>query len=576
MAKVKSPPKPKGKAPIEIVVNYDLFDLPTAFHKAGLAGLVLLIESLKVRHVLTEGEAKYEMTSTCVTVTFTDVLIQKLMDDVYDAKVVEVSVKSKWPGADLKREETVEEEVDGKKLKSKRYIYDQVQPKGSFFNNVFDGEKEIWRKLWRDMLWNITRGRPTTRIPFNERADRKPCGEGEATWTNLLKVEKARGNNGFHIAELSSALFPGAQAVNAEGIAFEGRAEENLLLHFWTLVVLVYVPNVVEADGSSDFVGYTLAVPEVSDLVDFVEEYPKILSGFKSTVRGYRPAEAVIDIAAEGGLSFLNHLAELAEEKAKDTTLRYSIRSVEYLHLVKAGNNIKTMAAGRVSPNPKLLSGYRAIVSPKPGVEPSFRNPLFRRGLLIALLEGDEWFRPFGKTFAGFEVVLFIRQSRKSDDAEQKGPPQFATDSAKMFQYESQQFINTLERFKTMPEADRPKLNAPLPVIVNRVVRNYVLTRTQEKTGIDPDKYKTPEGETDYKALPGEFNETKQKLALGLMLEFRSRKYQAFIDHFAATFFSVTQRLAESDRLLLADSLLREDRQEALKTLTLMSLSANS
>jgi CRISPR-associated protein Cmx8 len=242
----------------------------------------------------------------------------------------------------------------------------------------------------------------------------------------------------------------------------------------------------------------------------------------------------------------------------------------------KAGNNIKTMAAGRVSPNPKLLSGYRAIVSPKPGVEPSFRNPLFRRGLLIALLEGDEWFRPFGKTFAAFEVDLFIRQPRKSDDADQKGPPQFATDASQKLHHETRLFIATLERFKTMPEADRSKLTAPLPVIVNRLVRNYVLTRTQEKTGIDPDKFKTPEGDTDYKAIPSEFNETKQKLALGLMLEFRSRKYQAFIDHFAATFFSVTQRLAESDRLLLAESLLTEDLQDDLKTLTLMSLSANS
>jgi hypothetical protein len=60
------------------------------------------------------------------------------------------------------------------------------------------------------------------------------------------------------------------------------------------------------------------------------------------------------------------------------------------------------------------------------------------------------------------------------------------------------------------------------------------------------------------------------------MLEFRSRKYQAFTDHFAATFFSVTQRLAESDRLLLAESLTAEDRQDDLKTLTLLSLSANS
>lgn len=578
MAKAKASPKTKGVAtePHEVKIEYDLFALPTAFHKAGLAGLVLLIESLKARHLLTADQADYTITPTVVKVTFTKELVQVLMDDMYDARVVEVSVKSKWLGAELKREETIEEDVDGKRVKFKRFVYDQVQPKGAFFDNVFDGDKEVWRKFWRDMLWNIPRGRPTTRIPFNERAAGKPCGEGADGWSDILNVYKARGKNGFFTAELSSALFPGAQAVNAEGVPFEGRAEQNLLLHFWTLVTLLFVPNIVEADGSSDFVGYTLAVPEVGDLIDFVEQYPKILAALDGKVRGYRPAGAVIDIAAEGGLAFLNRLAEVAGRKVEGGELQYSIRSVEYLHLVKVGNNIKTMAAGRVSPSPKLIQGYQALVSPRPGVEPLFRNPLFRRGLLLALLTGDEWFRSFLKVFQSFDLNLFVRPARQPSDEDAKGPPQFATDAATKLRHLTQSFIKTLEVYKAMPEAERPPTVAPLPVILNRVVRNYVITKTKEKSDIDPDKYKSADGEIDFKAIPSTFNEAKQKLALGLMLEFRSRKDQAFVEHFAATFFSVTQRLNESDRLALAEALMTDDRRDDLKTLTLLSLSANS
>ncbi len=57
MAK-KSPKEkaPKGKSskpgaaePLLVPVTYELFDLPTAQHKAGLAGLLLQIESMRNR-----------------------------------------------------------------------------------------------------------------------------------------------------------------------------------------------------------------------------------------------------------------------------------------------------------------------------------------------------------------------------------------------------------------------------------------------------------------------------------------------------------------------------------------------
>jgi CRISPR-associated protein Cmx8 len=107
-------------------VLYDLFDLPTAFHKAGLAGLILLIESLKARQVLTADEAKYEVTSTQAIVTFTEPLVRKLMNDLYDAEVKEVAVKAKWQGAEESRPPT-----DIEKEAGTPFVYRVVQPKGA-------------------------------------------------------------------------------------------------------------------------------------------------------------------------------------------------------------------------------------------------------------------------------------------------------------------------------------------------------------------------------------------------------------------------------------------------------------
>lgn len=579
MAKAKTPKKSNTKSgePEQVTVTYHLSELPTAFHKAGLAGLVMLIESMKARRKFAVSEAEYTITPTTVVVAFTKAMLQKLMNDVYDADIVEVKVKSKWQGATIKREEFVEEEENGKKIKIKRYVYDQVQPKGTFFDNVFDGEKEIWRKLWRDMLWNIPRGRPTTRIPYSERANKKDCGEGTSVWIDLLKVTKALANNSFCTTGISSALLPGAQALNAEGVPFEGRAEQNLLLHFWPLSVLLFVPQLVASDGSTDFVGYSLAVPEVSNLEEFIIDYPNLLNGLSKDVRGYRPAQSVIDIPAEGALALMERLAsitglQIESDEGQFSELRFSISGTEYLHLVKEGNNVKTMSAGRLSPIKGLLANYRQIVAPK-DESTRYRNPIFRRGLLAALIGNEPWHRPFVHTLATYDAELFIRQPRRNDGNGEKGPPQFANDAAKKFQHESKLFADSLERSKSMPEAERPK--APLSVIINRVVRNYLLARTTERTGIKLDNFETEE-KTDWSKVPGEFNDAKQKLAQSLFLEFRSRKEQAFVDHFAATFFSVTQRFGEADRLALAEVLVSTDHRDGLKTLTLLSLSANS
>jgi len=570
----------------KIDVTYELFDLPTAFHKAGLAGLLLLIDSLKARRELSAAEAHYTLLPTSATVTFTEAMLRTLMDDLYHASPAEATVRTKWAGATIKREEMVEEEINGKKSRTKRFVYDVVQPSGRCLRDLYPDENGLWLKLWRDMLWNIPRGRPTTREPYNQCAAGESCKEGPNAWASLLKVYKAKARSEYHTSELSSALFPGAQTINAEGVPFEGRTEQNLLLHFWPLVVQIFVPQRVDVDGTTDFAGYTLAVPEVWDLVAFLEQYPLMLNGLKADARGYRPAQAVIDLPAESALSFLDNLAMLTKQSVESGVLRASIRSVEYLHLTKEGNNVKAMASGRVTPNKHLLDGYRDLVHPKDESR-RYRNPLFRRGLLTALLDNGltdtQWFRPFGTMLAAYDSKLFIRPHRRgSDQGEgEKTPPQFANDAAKKLRYESQLHKQLYERIKIMPEAERPP--TPLAVIVNRVVRTYLRSRTEDKTGIRLDESKTSDGDVDWKSVKPEFNEAKQKLAESLFLEFRTRKDQAFVNHFAATFFGVTQRLTHTDHLELANALTNAppnlqgvDRRDDLKTLTLLALSANS
>ena len=162
-------------------MHYDLHELPTAQHKAGLAGLLLQIESMKQRRErgfdLGEPPTIDEQTPTSATFTFTEASTRALFDDLYDAAVVEASVKSKWQGATLKRTDEVMVTVDGKEKKEARYVYDVVQPTGPFLrSHVGEEDAGAWHKLWRDMLWQIPRGRPTTRGAVQQAQRRRLLG----------------------------------------------------------------------------------------------------------------------------------------------------------------------------------------------------------------------------------------------------------------------------------------------------------------------------------------------------------------------------------------------------------------
>lgn len=434
-----------------------------------------------------------------------------------------------------------------------------------------------WHKLWRDMLWSIPRGNPQARLAFQDCADGKPCREGQTAWTDLLRVEKARQKNGFFTNEVAGSLWLGAQASNAENIPFVGRAEQNLVLHFWPLTVLIFVPQQIDSDGETDFVGYSLAIPEVTDLESFIEEYPDMLAQLGTDIRGYRPAEAVIDLPAQGALAFMEHLARLAARFTEQKEIRASIGSVEYLHLNKVGNNVKSLAAGRVPFHSGLVQGYRAIVG-EPGKPPPFRSPLFRRGLLLALLKGLEWYEPMGTMLVEKQWTFFIHS-----EGSPKSLPWFWHDAAVKFQQLIADHQSDLGRFQEMAK-DNPGNTAaqpltPLPLLIHRLVENFVIRKTEDKSGTKWDDFKDRKIKDEKSGkervdVPANYREAREKVASGTFLEMRSRRDQAFVDHFTATFCSIKQFLPEDDFQTVAHALLNEP--DNVKTLTLLALSANS
>jgi len=247
MAKKKTLPE------IEVLdLDYNLAELPSSQHRAGLVGLVLMVQWLK-RQGTHKGICDVtRLDGRGATLRINQEGLAALFDEMYAASIEEVE-ESKLRTKRNSNEthppikEVVKDVVRRGKTETKTfYVYPAYIPRGAFLVDLdptASGDKGVWIKLWRDVIWNIFRGIPATRKPFEDRAEGKPTKDAADVWANLILPSD-------YLIELRSTYFIGAQDVNAENVSFKDRARFRFLLHFWPYTAQVYVPavSVVEND----------------------------------------------------------------------------------------------------------------------------------------------------------------------------------------------------------------------------------------------------------------------------------------------------------------------------------------
>jgi CRISPR-associated protein Cmx8 len=338
---------------------------------------------------------------------------------------------------------------------------------------------------------------------------------------------------------------------------------------------MVSVPQQIDNDGKSEFVGYVVAIPEVSRLKRFCDQLPGAFSLLATEVRGFRPAQGVIDLPAQGALEFVNSVARIKVAEQEENPTR-SVSSIEFLHLDRKGNSIKVLASGRVAPDLQLLDEYREIVG-RPGESVPYRNPLFRGTLIQALLRGEPWWGEMLPLFINRDARFFVPSDDTPDDIARL--PWFRYDARNRLELDEEKYQHRRRTYMQMSKSDpqSPTVGEPPPLtsLITRLVRNYVYRRAEDRSGVKLDSCRDGE-RINWDRVPGSFNTEKAKVAEGLFLEFRSRRDQAFVDHFAQTFFAVQQYLSDRDQEQIARALLVERRVDDIKTLTLMALSATS
>ena len=129
-----------------------------------------------------------------------------------------------------------------------------------------------------------------------------------------------------------------------------------------------------------------------------------------------------------------------------------------------------------------------------------------------------------------------------------------------------------------MSETPRETGEEPLELLIYRLVRTYIIRKTEERSGIKwsdfKDKTKPDDGGKARVDVPKEYREAKEHIAQDLFLALRSRREVDFTDYFASRVCSVGQFLPEANYQTVARALL--EKPDEVKTLALLAVSANS
>jgi CRISPR-associated protein Cmx8 len=552
--------KKKTLARIEVLdLDYNLAELPSSQHRAGLAGLVLMVQWLK-RQGIPKGICDVtRLDERGATLRINQEGLAALFDEVYAASKEEQErsqpLKNRQKVIIPPLREATRTEIDPKSGKEKTktvYIYPAVIPKGAFLVDMdpsASGDKGMWVKLWRDVIWNIFRGVPATRKPFEERANGEQTKDTADVWADLIQPSD-------YPIELPSTYFIGAQAVNAENVPFKDRARFQFLLHFWPYAAQVYVPAVHNNEGKTPFVGFALAIPDVANLELFCEELPQVLRARSVDAAGYRPRECVVDLAVESALDMLKRLHERLALHAGAQSTRDLVLGIDVVHVDKQGNNIKTLGVARLDPELSMLDDYTRIKG-------SLWNPPFRKQRLLNLVNGRTW-------YAGFNAMMCSLPYEHSI-----GHKTFCHDARESFRQEVEHIAEearTDMADESLSETPAIELNEVVNVnceaLVYRVVGTYLQRKVSSKYQLEWSVVRNDPGKRK------DYEEAREKVAREAFLAVRSRSGMDFTDYFASTLCSVSQYLSEQQYVTLAQALYEDT--DKVRTLTMLALSARS
>jgi CRISPR-associated protein Cmx8 len=537
-----------------IELNYQLGELPSTQHRAGLAGLVLMVNYLPRTHYYKERENAYihaDVQDFGATFRFNLEGLKALFDLAYAATTEERSTTHNIKKYDRIEEEEVTDS-NGKKKLSKRYYYSVIQPVGAFIPDWDPSSNDpetggIWAKLWRDMVWNIIRDRDKKRIPFKNRLNATYSQDAEKTWQALQKPHKT--------VKQASTYYLGLMEFNAENVSAKDVTRFQFLLNFWPFVAQVYCPTILDKDGRRQRCGYALTIPDVANIKRFTRTFQGILTHRSSKPWGYIPLESSIDLPEEGALNLLQLLSERIAYDIGSSQLKSTVLGVEIIHAEKIKNSVKIHTTNYIEPIRAQQDRYQQI-------KDDYWCPWFRKQRLLNLID----------SFSEEQDSISFSQQQKPelpawydfDALLSRIPRKWLKDF--YFSHDARQLFDS-----EVPKGDNMETQVRhYARIVYQVCQHYVLSKLKNKYGMEWDKKQNCPVQSSHPISKAQFNEKKEKIASDAFLAVRSRtESKAFIDYFVSTLYPFIRQEEFAD---FAEVLFNQS--DEIRALTLLALSS--
>ena len=519
-----------------VLVTWSLPDLPTAQHKAGLAGLYVYVDKMpefilgqNASIPIIESKSPLEL-----SIRFTEDSFKTLMDSVYAGE-----------------KHLIEPKTEREKTKSKG---EEIRPRADLIVHWRSGNPDDpWVNLWRKAMRGVLRKNRSAKIydfttesqsPTEKSRDLKELRPG--------LFPTAKKPPGTVIKSVPTSMFIGAEKKSAEGVDFKGEVRHNLLLHFWPFVSQIFIPREVQRKrkGKEGWEckdrGFVMAVPEVAHLEDFgkfIDAHWRRLQGPDGNGPGQRPRQSRIDTAVEGGMAFLHSLAWDRLDEMDDGDFFDAVPQVELYHLEKDDNNknVRMLAAETVRLPVGILRQFDRIRDPNLNVQ-------FKRLRLNNLLNDLPWHAQAAEMlFNRFPVELFIKSDKTPEFARNFGP-------------------SVKEQFRI--ERDNMSEQINIASKVYGIVGKFVAERAEKRSGVKRNE------------KANAYFEARKKVATDAFLAIRSRNPEEFVNYFIGSICAVPQFMgAEGISLeegFIAISKALHESPTEMKNLTMLALCAHA
>jgi CRISPR-associated protein Cmx8 len=504
-------------AQTELTLEYDLYSLPSVQHKAGLAGLLLMIDSMEARRkagdrTLTHIPEVLGCTATGAKFRFTRESFRNLMCDLY-------------AGIDIP---TKKGSLRGPAL---GYL------SGFGIDVTADG---AWAKTWRDCIRAVVRKGAALGV-FNKR-DYAPKATEE--FSGLMSTPDAS-------EEPEASLLLACEIKNAEYVVMCGTRKNNFLLHFSLLPSLLYCPRFVVHDSetkqwrasdrlSSKRAGpfFVIVMPEPADLAAFRADATEMLRQTRSekAAHDYRPESMLIYLPEEGGLEYLHAISHARVRKQE---VSYSLHAVEVLDMEKLGKrDVRTLSRKQVHLARGLIDRYEKLRT-------ECLNPVFRTQCMRNLLEDKQWFADFGAVFESYPEEMFVFVEGKTPSS----LPVFADDVGRKFK----SIRTELVMLRGGSPMNAENENNQLALRVRELILKYVARRSETSTGKKRDR---------------------ADVCRDAFLAMRGRRDMDFVEYFVEAICCPPMGMNEDEYLDVSQALLSD--WGKVKTLSMLALSAAS